>query len=215
MRFLFAFLTPLHRTHAPNFTLRQSNSVPFRPYSCIFFYSLSRKRLASPVLCPQNTSSKCHFQVFQELITSNGSALSIHYPKIPPNTFAAPFKSCAETFPNLEDVSIRGWNHAPFWETFPSVDGIMPHFGRHFHPWTVSCPILGDISARGRNHAPDWETFPHVDGIMPQIGRRFRTWTELCPRLGDVSIHIKTAQTTLLHEKKLFKTVIQFLTVNF
>lgn len=37
MRFLSALLTPLHRTHAPNFTLQHSNLVPFRPYSCIFF----------------------------------------------------------------------------------------------------------------------------------------------------------------------------------
>ena len=161
MRFLFAFLTPLHRTYAPNFTLQHSNLVPFRPYSCIFFYSLSRKRLASPVLSPQNTSSKCHFQVFQELITSNGSALSIHYPKIPPNTFAAPFKSCAETSPNLEDVFHHGGIRLPIWRTFLSMDGFVPHFGRCFYPWMESCPTL-----------------------------------------EDVSIHIKTAQTTLLHQKK-------------
>lgn len=173
MRFLSAFLTPLHRTHAPNFTLRHSNLVTFRPYSCIFFYSLSRKRLASPVLSPQNTSSKCYFQVFQELIPSNGSALSIHYPKIPPNTFAAPFKSCAETSPNLEDVFRHGGIRLPIWRTFSITEGFVPQSGRRFYPWMELCPILGGVSIRRWNRAPLWEMFLSVDGILPHFGGRF------------------------------------------
>ena len=37
-----------------------------------------------------------------------------------------------ESCSKMGDVSIRGWNHAPKWETFPSVDGITPQNGRRF-----------------------------------------------------------------------------------